>query len=482
MPIKMSGEKTDKLGRKWRRNVLNKGGIIKRWMHWLSIGLLAAASHAVAAPAAIPELTGLVVDDAKSLDEGARTALQTRLEKMQEAGRAQIAILISRGTDGEPLADYSLRVAEAWQLGRAKRDDGLLILVVPAKNAVRIEVGYGLEGDIPDAVASKWVDELISALKQKELAQGLDRLVDAIDAKLPTPATKKSGGDANYLFPDHPEWRLPFVLVVFSLFSVFPLMVGRWGGIASAFMLAAFYGGAAWSLWDSRNAGLVAAAIAFPLPLMWSLNWVDDARLPGVLRYAKAFGNLCAVLIFFAILTLFTGVGLWAAEFEEVWASGIFSGLLALGLAAFLFPAAARPIMLTLRSAIHFAMILLIAYLGLHPFTVNPAPIAFTVAIAFTALIALALYLDAREKAHEGATRWSLWLIGLALAIALPFGLSLLVQAALGEDPKAQLAQLAAGGGSFAGILWWAARLGFFTALKIGLGGRFGGGGAGRGD
>lgn len=468
-----------------RRKIIvgEPGGIIVRYLHWLGAILLVIAQQAHAAPAAIPEPTGLVVDEAKALDEGARTTLQMRLESIQAPGRAQIAVLISRGTNGEPLADYSLRVAEAWQLGRAKRDDGLLILVVPSKNAARIEVGYGLEGDIPDAVASQWVDELIAAMKQKELAQGLDRLIDKIDAKLPQPVAKKSEADTNYLFPDHPEWRLPFVLVVFSLFSVFPLMAGRWGGIPGAFILAAFYGIAAGSLWDSRNAGLIAAGIAFPLPLLWGLNWVDDARLPVVLRYAKGFGNLCAVLLFFAILTLFTGVGLWAAEVEEVWASCIFSGILALGLAAFLFPAFARPIMLALRSACHFAMILLVAYLGLHPFAVNPAPIAFTAAIAFTALIAFALYLDAREKrAREGATRWSLWLIGLALVIALPFGLSLLVQAALGEDPKAQLAQLAAGGGSFAGILMWAARLGFFTAVKIGLGGRFGGGGAGRGD
>jgi len=76
------------------------------------------------------------------------------------------------------------------------------------------------------------------------------------------------------------------------------------------------------------------------------------------------------------------------------------------------------------------------------------------------------------------ATRWSLWLVGLALLVALPLGALLLVQAALGADFHTRLAQAAAGGGSLGGVLWWAARHGFFAALTIGLGGKFGGGGA----
>ena len=319
------------------------------------------------------------------------------------------------------------------------------------------------------------------------LEDGLALLLDDIGTKLPAAAPdKKSSGDDNYLFPDHPEWRLPFVLVIFSMFSLFPLMVGRWGGIASAFLLAAFYGTAAWALWDSRNAGIAAAAIAFPLPLMWALNWSDDARLPRLLLYAKNFGNFCGVLLFFSIITLFVGVGIWAGGLKELWAAPLFAGILALGLAAFLFPGVQQPLMVVLRSVMHFALILTFAYLGLGPLVDDPAPVAFSAAFAFTALVAAALYLDSRERTrsptHEGKSRYSLWLIGLAIAIAVPFGLLVLVQAALGGDLRTQLTHAAAGGGTIGGVLMWAARLGFFTAVNIGLGGRFGGGGAGRGD
>ena len=78
------------------------------------------------------------VDQAGALDDTEQRALAARLQSMQTSGRAQVAILVSAAMDGEPLAEYALRVAEKWQLGRAGRDDGLLILVVPSAAAARI--------------------------------------------------------------------------------------------------------------------------------------------------------------------------------------------------------------------------------------------------------------------------------------------------------------------------------------------------------
>ena len=429
----------------------------------------------------MPEPTGLLVDQVRALTDTQREALTQRLHAIQTSGRAQVAILISSGIGAEPLADYALRVAEKWRLGRAGRDDGLLVLVIPSATAARIEVGYGLEGDIPDARASRWIDDLLPAIREKALARGLNQLLDQIESVLP-PA-KTNTDSTHYLFPDHPEWRLPFVLVVFSLFALFPLFFSRWGSFASGPLLAAFYGGAAYALWESPAAAFTAAAIALPLPFLWALNWWQDEPLARGLLPARTFGNLVGVALFFSIITLFVGAGLSAAEPDAVWAGPLFAGLLSIGLATVLFPGKpAHYLSIVLRSAMQFVFVLVVAAVALAPFVARPGRLALAVALVVTTCIALGLYLDSRERTGRGGRRWSLWLFGLALFIALPFGLLALLLAAGGEDLQTQLVQAAAGSGSIAALLALAARVGLLAAVRIGLGGRFGGGGAGRSD
>jgi uncharacterized membrane protein YgcG len=433
-----------------------------------------------ATPTDLPQASSLLVDEAGALTDADRDALLDRLRTFQDEGRAQVAILISKSTGGAPLAEYSLRVAESWQLGRAGRDDGLLILVVPSPAAARLEVGYGLEGNIPDALVAQWLDELHPAIKRNEIAAGLDRLLDRIDAGLPK-AAAKAGADDNFLFPGHPEWRLAFVLVVFSLFSIFPMFAGRWGSFASAPLLAAFWGGAAYSMWSSTRIAGAVAACAFVLPLLWRLNVYSSKASPRWVEYLKAFGNLMAVLMFFSIITVFVGVGLWSDAPEYIAAAPVFAGLLALGIATFLFPSHAHAIMVVLRSLCHFVFIVVVAYVALQPFVADAGRIATTAAAAVTALIAVGLYVDSRQPRSEGL-RTAHWFFGLALLLIVPLGLVALILAIGGEDLQTRITQGVAGGGSIAAALGLAARYGVIAAVRVGLGGAFGGGGAGRSD
>ena len=450
------------------------------WIAWFCLcafvatdGLRAADQHPV------PEPTALLVDEVGALTDAEREALAARLKTIQSSGRAQVAILISSGIAREPLADYALRVAEKWALGRAQRDDGLLVLVIPSATAARIEVGYGLEGVIPDARASQWLDDLLPAIKTKELARGLDHLLDQIEGVLPN--AKTDTNTANDLFPDHPEWRLAFVLVVFSPFALFPLFFGRSGAFASGPLLAAFYGGAAWVLWESPAAAFAVAAVALPFPFLWGLNWREPEELGRGLRYGRTVGNLIGVALFFSVITLFVGAGVSAMEPDAVWVAPLFAGLLSVGLAICLFPGKpAHYLGLVLTSAMQFVFILVVAAVALAPFMPHPGRMAFTAAAVVTACTALGFYLDSRERARGARRRWSLWCFGLALLLALPFSVLALLLAAGGEDFHTQLVQAAAGSGSIAAVLALAARVGLIAAVRIGLGGRFGGGGAGR--
>lgn len=452
---------------------------------WVVLAVLCSAQvpYVNAASLSVPQQTALLMDQAGALDETERSALTLRLQMIQDSGRAQVAILIIPGLQGETLGDYSLRVAEAWKLGRKGRDDGLLILVVQSTHEARIEVGYGLEGDIPDARASEWLDDFLPLMKDSQLAVALTQLLDHIDAALPAVEAPAASND---ILDQHPEWKLPFVLLVFSPFALFPLFFGRWGAAASAPLLAGFWGGAAWALWHVQTAAIVTAAIALFLPLMWSLNWFESSRLSPSLRVAKAVGNLIAVAAFFGVITMFTGVGISMVAPDEAFGAPLFAGTLAIGLAVFLFPGKpAEFLMVVLRSLMHFFFVLVISCVALQDRVSQPGQTALFIAGAFTACVALSLYLDSRESRAKAQglsiRRWSLLLVAVALLIVLPIGVLLFMQGVFGGNEDLRLAQLSAGGGSILGALWWAARQGFFAAVSLGLGGRFGGGGAGRG-
>lgn len=136
----------------------------------------------------------LLVDQTGSIDDYQAISLTSRLRSFPRDERGQVAILLVPELRGETLEQYSLRVAEVWRLGRARHDDGLLIVVLPSLPAARLEVGYGLEGSIPDALAARWLDELLPLIREGRTVDGLVRLLDHIDGVLP-PAKEKFNPD-----------------------------------------------------------------------------------------------------------------------------------------------------------------------------------------------------------------------------------------------------------------------------------------------
>ncbi|HET8542656.1 MAG TPA: TPM domain-containing protein [Anaeromyxobacter sp.] len=138
--------------------------------------LLALAAAARAEPP-IPPLAGPVVDAAGLLSAGDERRLSelARSARAREDGQGvQLQYLIVRSLDGVPIEDYSIRVAEAWRLGTKGRDNGLLVTVAVEDRAFRIEVGGGLEGEIPDALARRIGDRLlVPAFRAGRFADGL---------------------------------------------------------------------------------------------------------------------------------------------------------------------------------------------------------------------------------------------------------------------------------------------------------------------
>ncbi len=139
--------------------------------------VVALAPLLAAASVAVPRLTGPVVDEAGVLD--GRSA--RRLDEMSRAARAQgggtgpqLQYLLVPTTDGEPIEDYSMRVAEAWKLGTKGKDDGVLVVVAVKDRKVRIEVGGGLEGGLTDAQAGRIIrSAIVPAFREGRYGDGL---------------------------------------------------------------------------------------------------------------------------------------------------------------------------------------------------------------------------------------------------------------------------------------------------------------------
>src|SRR6185312_5240110 len=122
----------------------------------LFVGTLAGRASALD----VPEFSGRVVDRANILGD-ARARIDAKLAAHEQQSGQQFAVLTVPSLEGDALEPFSIRVVEAWKLGKKGKDDGLLLLVVPDDKKVRIEVGYGLEGDVTDALSSRVIRNVI---------------------------------------------------------------------------------------------------------------------------------------------------------------------------------------------------------------------------------------------------------------------------------------------------------------------------------
>jgi uncharacterized protein len=158
---------------------------------------------AATAQVAVPPLSGRVVDQTGTLSAGDIDTLTQRLKDLQTRKGSQVAVLIVTTTQPEAIEQFSIRVAEAWKIGRKKIDDGALLVVAKNDHKLRIEVGYGLEGAIPDVTARRIIDEIIVPRFRTNdfaggISAGVDRIIGLIDGEpLPAPQPEASHGVVN---------------------------------------------------------------------------------------------------------------------------------------------------------------------------------------------------------------------------------------------------------------------------------------------
>jgi len=209
----------------------------------------------------VPPLLGRVTDQTATLTGEQRSALEQTLRSFEERKGSQVAVLIVSSTAPETIEQYALRVAEQWKPGRKNVDDGAILVVAKDDRALRIEVGYGLEGALTDAASKRIISEIVvPRFRQGDfyggIAAGVDRILRVIDGEpLPKPGESRSGGMGGF------GAILPVMMMLALVVGgVLHVVLGRFPG---ALVTGGVVSVVAWMLAGAISVALIVGLIAF---------------------------------------------------------------------------------------------------------------------------------------------------------------------------------------------------------------------------
>ena len=181
---------------------------------WVSLPLIAEISF--------PPLTGRVVDQAGLLDVETTTRLEQQLQAHEAATSNQLVVVTLKDLQGLAIEDYGYQLGRAWGIGQKGKDNGVLLIVVPGLRKIRIEVGYGLEGELTDALSANIIQAVIlPQFRDGNFAQGITEGVDAI--------IQAMGGQYRFRSPQNQSNELPPWWVIFFLPLIFLRRFGMGG-------------------------------------------------------------------------------------------------------------------------------------------------------------------------------------------------------------------------------------------------------------
>ena len=261
--------------------------------------LAAAAGHA---SVDVPFLAGHVNDTANLLESEQRDRVEATLAEIETATGAQVVILTIDSLDGESIEDFSIRVAGTWKLGQRDKDNGVLVVVAKDDRKMRIEVGYGLEAVLTDALSSRIVDEVMRPrFRAGDFAGGIEAAADTIGGLIRGEDALPAEAVGSQSVRDAPWWgRLlgigifTVVVGVFSVLAVFSPGCQAWFLYVflmpfyfafPAALVAPPFGVAMFALW----------LLAFPILKIWLGKSAGGRsflkRHPGWARIGTASGG-----------------------------------------------------------------------------------------------------------------------------------------------------------------------------------------------
>jgi len=256
-----------------------------------ALALLALASFALAVTwdpqsegvQPIPQLSAHVTDLTGTLAPGQKQALEAKLADWEAKTTNQLAVVIVPTTKPEAIEEYGIRLAEAWKIGQKGKDNGAIFLIAKNDKQMRIEVGYGLEGDLTDVASRRIIGDTVAPLfSQGKFAEGINAGVDRImavvggtdTAALPPPPRRAKGSEGF----DIGTLALIALIAVPALGALLRSIFGNVGGSLAG---GAVVGGAVWLFAGSILFAIVGAIIALVIIAFSSLG--GGRGLPGMM-------------------------------------------------------------------------------------------------------------------------------------------------------------------------------------------------------
>ena len=216
---------------------------------------LALALVAPAAALEVPFLSGRVNDHAGMLSDESRQSLETALKDFEGRTGHQAAVLTIPSLESEPLEDFSLKVSRAWALGRKGQNDGILFLISKNDRKLRIEVGHGLEGTVPDALAGRIIsDVVVPRFRSGDYDAGITAGVNAIIAAAEgtyTPPPRPERNDFARMGVLEKILMSAFVFSILGLFECVGLVAPGMGWFLYFFLIP-FWAAFPMAIWGPR--------------------------------------------------------------------------------------------------------------------------------------------------------------------------------------------------------------------------------------
>jgi uncharacterized protein len=239
---------------------------VGRALLYASLLVCASWSPLSAAQVAVPPLTGHVIDQTGTLTAEQKAALEQTLTAFEARKGSQLAVLMVASSAPEEIEQYALRVAEQWKLGRKKVDDGAILVIAKNDRAMRIEVGYGLEGALNDLTSKRIISEtILPRFKNQDfyggITAGVEQVIRVVDGEpLPAPASPSSQG-----IGDVQQYAPMLFILALAVGGVLRATLGKVpGSLVTGGVVAVI----AWFVVGAISMALVAGVIALLVTLL----------------------------------------------------------------------------------------------------------------------------------------------------------------------------------------------------------------------